>query len=300
MCIKVGCTQVWDEWGILQPVTVLHADRNRVLQVKRFGKEGYASVQVGAGGRKKKNERKPDVERVKGFMDRDKWNAHAKRTLEEYGLEVWEDGFVPDIVREFRVHEGVAEVVEGMREEDEDNILRLGAGQFVVGQKIDASGTTKGKGFQGVMKKHGFKGQPATHGVSKTHRHAGSTGQCQDPGRVFKGKKMAGRMGGERRTVQNLEVIAVDRGRELVYVKGQVPGPKGGWIEVRDSKKLNGLSGDLAKGVNEVNDGDDIYEGGEVPLVFKRVKGVDGSGREVWVKGKRKLEDPKQEEILDM
>ena len=170
----------------------------------------------------------------------------------------------------------------------------------MVGQKIDASGTTKGKGFQGVMKKHGFKGQPATHGVSKTHRHAGSTGQCQDPGRVFKGKKMAGRMGGERRTVQNLEVIAVDRGRELVYVKGQVPGPKGGWIEVRDSKKLNGLSGDLAKGVNEVNDGDDIYEGGEVPLVFKRVKGVDGSGREVWVKGKRKLEDPKQEEILDM
>ena len=124
MCIKVGCTQVWDEWGILQPVTVLHADRNRVLQVKRFGKEGYASVQVGAGGRKKKNERKPDVERVKGFMDRDKWNAHAKRTLEEYGLEVWEDGFVPDIVREFRVHEGVAEVVEGMREEDE--VRKLG------------------------------------------------------------------------------------------------------------------------------------------------------------------------------
>ena len=290
-------TQIWDSWGILTPVTVLHVDRNRVLQVKRINTDGYTAVQVAAGGRKRKTERKPDIARVGKYVSRSDWNeAGAKNTLKEYGMEIWEDGYTPEVTREFRVHEGIAEVVEEVR--GSGGVLRLGAAQFVAGQKVDCSGITKGKGFQGVMKKHGFKGQPATHGVSKTHRHAGSTGQCQDPGRVFKGKKMAGRMGGERRTVKNLEVMGIDRGREVLYVKGQVPGPKGGWIEVRDSKKGAGLNEELVKGVNDVN-GEEIYKGGNVPIVFERVKGVDGNGFEVRVEQKRKGLDPREEEIVE-
>ena len=162
---------------------------------------------------------------------------------------------------------------------------RLSSCQFVPGQKVDVRGISKGKGFQGVMKRHNFKGQPASHGVSKTHRHAGSTGQCQDPGRVFKGKKMAGRMGVDKKTVQMLEVVKIDRGRELIYVKGQVPGNKGNWVEIRDAKKGNGLSESLVKTVNDQLD-DKVYPEDKVPFpIFQKVFGVDGCGmpgHDVW------------------
>ena len=142
---------------------------------------------------------------------------------------------------------------------------------------MDVTGTSKGKGFQGAMKKWHFKGQGASHGVSISHRGLGSTGQCQDPGRVFKGKKMPGRMGGKQRTVQMQQVMKVDRGRDLIYVRGIVPGNKGGWVRVSDANKGNRLSHSLATKVDELA-GAAVY-GGEVPYpLFMRERGVDGCG----------------------
>ena len=119
--------------------------------------------------------------------------------------------------------------------------VAIGADHFVAGQKVDVRGVTKGKGFQGPMKRWNFGGQRASHGVSKTHRAHGSMGGCQDPGRVMRGKKMAGRMGGRRRTAQNLVVHAVDADRDLVFVRGAVPGPRGAWVRVSDAVKAVGV-----------------------------------------------------------
>merc|ERR1719201_380005 len=141
----------------------------------------------------------------------------------------------PYLVREFRVSSELYLPSPG---------TIIPARHFVPGQAVDISGVNKGKGFQGGMKRHGFQGMPASHGVSKSHRSIGSTGQCQDPGRVFKGKKMPGRMGATRITVQNLRVIMIDRGRNLVYVNGGVPGQKGAFVEIRDAVKRS-LSGRL-------------------------------------------------------
>jgi large subunit ribosomal protein L3 len=134
----------------------------------------------------------------------------------------------PYMVREFRIT-------------DEANLLPINsaihARHFVPGQNVDVTGTSKGKGFQGAMKRHGFAGMPASHGTSLSHRALGSTGNCQDPGKVFKGKKMAGRMGTDRVTTQNLRVVKIDRGRDLIYVAGAVPGNKGGFVEIKDAVK---------------------------------------------------------------
>lgn len=134
----------------------------------------------------------------------------------------------PYVIREFRVSDPACYPEVG---------AQIHARHFLPGQQVDIAGISKGKGFQGAMKRWGFAGMPATHGVSKSHRALGSTGQCQDPGRVFKGKKMAGRMGADRITVQNLRILKVDRGRNLLYIKGAIPGNKGAFVEIRDAVK---------------------------------------------------------------
>ena len=208
LAIKVGMMPVWDDWGVRHACTILWLDRNIVLGHKTQEQHGYTAVQVAAGERKAKNVGKC----VSGQYQ------HLPELAES----------PPYLVREFRVT-------------DEDHLLpidsQIHARHFVPGQNIDISGISKGKGFQGAMKRHNFGGMPATHGTSLSHRALGSTGQCQDPGKVFKGKKMAGRMGNDRVTVQNLKVVKVDRGRDLIYVAGHVPGQKGNFVELRDAVK---------------------------------------------------------------
>ena len=208
LALKVGMMPVWDDWGVRHSCTVLWLDRNIVMGHKTVEKHGYAAVQVAAGERKAKNVGKC----VSGQY----------QSIDELKESP------PYLVREFRIT-------------DEANLLPLNsqihARHFVPGQNIDVAGISKGKGFQGAMKRHGFAGMPATHGTSLSHRALGSTGQCQDPGKVFKGKKMAGRMGNERVSVQNLRVVKVDRGRDLIYVAGSVPGQKGAFVEIRDAVK---------------------------------------------------------------
>lgn len=208
LAIKVGMLPVFDDWGVRRACTVLFVDSNVVLGHKTMDLHGYSAIQVAAGQRKRKNV---------GIC-----------TLGQYKEILTEDENPPYLVREFRIS-------------DEAHLLPIGspihARHFVPGQNIDIAGISKGKGFQGGMKRHGFGGMPASHGVSKSHRALGSTGQCQDPGKVFKGKKMAGRMGGERVTTQNLRIVKIDRGRNLVYVDGAVPGNKGQFVEVRDAVK---------------------------------------------------------------
>jgi len=209
LAIKIGMMPVWDDrWGVRHATTVLWMDRNIVLGHKTKEKHGYSAVRVAAGERKAKN--------VSGAV------------LGQYQNDPQLSKSPPYMVREFRIT-------------DESNLLPLNsaihARHFVPGQNVDVSGISKGKGFQGAMKRHGFKGMPATHGTSLSHRALGSTGQCQDPGKVFKGKKMAGRMGTDRVTVQNLQILKIDRGRNLIYVRGHVPGQKGAFVEIKDAVK---------------------------------------------------------------
>jgi large subunit ribosomal protein L3 len=240
LAIKVGMMPVWDGWGERHPCTILYLDNNVVIRNKTADSpDGYTSVQIGAGERREKHIKKPQL-----------------GTYNKYGLEKY-----PYIVREFRVTTDKALPPEGSR---------IHARHFAPGQNVDISGISKGKGFQGGMKRHGFKGMPASHGTSKSHRAIGSTGQCQDPGRVFKGKKMPGRMGGVRVTKQNLRIVKIDRGRNLIYVKGAVPGNKGEFVEIRDAVKRPLF-------------GTDKVEGGKdssfPPLpTFPYEEGVDGSG----------------------
>lgn len=208
LAIKVGMIPVWDDWGVRHACTVLHLDRNLVLGHKTMQEHGYMAMRIAAGERKKKNV--------------------GKCVAGQYQIVEDLKDSPPYLVREFRVT-------------DEEFLLPIGsqihARHFVPGQNVDVAGISKGKGFQGAMKRHGFAGMPASHGVSKSHRALGSTGNCQDPGRVFKGKKMAGRMGSDRVTMQNLKVVKVDRGRDLIYVAGPVAGQKGGFVEIRDAIK---------------------------------------------------------------
>jgi large subunit ribosomal protein L3 len=201
---KVGMTRLFMDDGRHVPVTVLKLDNLQVVSQLTPEKNGYTAVQLGTGLAKVKNV--PRAQR--GQFSR----AEVEPKLE---------------LVEFRV--------------SADNMLDVGveitADHFVAGQLVDVSGTSIGKGFAGVMKRHNFGGLRATHGVSVSHRSHGSTGQRQDPGKVFKGKKMAGHMGAERITTQNLEVVRTDVERGLIMVKGAVPGSKGGWVLVRDAVK---------------------------------------------------------------
>jgi large subunit ribosomal protein L3 len=201
---KIGMTRVFREDGEMVPVTVLQCEANQVTDVRTTERDGYTAVQLGAGVRKAKNLSKA----VAGHL--------AKAKVEP-----------KFVIGEFRVP---AEALLQVGAE-------LSAAHFVSGQFVDVAGISTGKGFAGGMKRHGFKGLRATHGVPVSHRSHGSTGQRQEPGKVFKGKRMAGHMGATRITAQNLEVIAIDTADDLLLVKGAVPGPRGKWLEVRDAVK---------------------------------------------------------------
>lgn len=201
---KLGMTRLFKEDGTHVPVTVLHLDEVQVVDTRTQDRDGYTAVQLGIGKAKVKNVSQPN----RGHFARVKVEPKQKLV-------------------EFRV--------------SEDALLESGsaltAAHFVVGQKVDVTGTSKGKGFAGAMKRWNFRGLEATHGVSISHRSHGSTGNRQDPGKTFKNKKMAGHLGDERVTTQNLEVAAVDVEKNLIMIKGSVPGSKNGFVLVRDAIK---------------------------------------------------------------
>ena len=201
---KEGMTRIFDEDGRHVGVTVLKVEECQVVSVRTEEKDGYTAVQLGAEKAKVKRTSKAN----RGHFAKSK--VEPKKRLAE-----------------FRV--------------SNENVLPVGAElsvkHFVSGQYVDVCGTSIGKGFAGAMKRHNFGGMRATHGVSISHRAHGSTGQCQDPGKVFKGKKMAGQMGNERVTTQNLQVVAVDEEDGLILVKGAVPGAKSGWVLITDAVK---------------------------------------------------------------
>lgn len=201
---KLGMSRIFEADGTHIPVTVLSVNDLKVIAVKTAQKDGYTAVQLGTGAVKAKNVSKP----LKGHFAKAKVEPKKK-------------------LAEFRV--------------SEDCLLDVGnelsAEHFVAGQYVDVCATSIGKGFAGVMKRHNFAGLEASHGVSISHRSHGSTGQRQDPGKVFKGKKMAGHMGAERVTVQNLKVVAVDALKGLIMVKGAVPGAENAWVRVTDAVK---------------------------------------------------------------
>ena len=201
---KLGMTRLFEDDGSHNPVTVLRVEDCEVVAARRPEREGYAAVQIGVGKAKVKNVTKP----MRGHFA--KANVAPKARLAEF--RVSEDALLEP---------GTALSVE----------------HFVVGQYVDVAGTSIGKGFAGAMKRWGFRGLRASHGVSISHRSHGSTGQRQDPGKVFKGKKMAGHMGDRRVTVQNLEVVGVDKERGLVLVRGAVPGARGGYVRITDAVK---------------------------------------------------------------
>jgi large subunit ribosomal protein L3 len=202
---KMGMTRLFKEDGRHVPVTVLSLENCQVVSQRTEARDGYVALQLGAGTAKAKNLTKPE----RGHFG--KAEVEPKARLVEF--RVSEDAMV-------------------------DVGATISADHFVAGQLVDVSGHTQGKGFQGGMKRWNFGGLRATHGVSVSHRSLGSTGQRQDPGKVFKGKKMAGHMGDRQRTQQCLEIVSTDVERGLLFVKGSVPGSKGTWLQVKDSVKV--------------------------------------------------------------
>lgn len=202
---KSGMTRVFTDDGISVPVTVIEVEPNRVTRVKASDVDGYGAVQVTAGSRKASRISKAEA-------------GHFAKAGVEAGRGLWE----------FRLDSA---------DEAPEVGAELTVGAFEAGQKVDITGQSKGKGFQGGVKRWNFRTQDATHGNSLSHRAPGSIGQCQTPGRVFKGKKMAGHMGAERVTVQTLEVVRVDAERNLILVKGSIPGAPGGDVIVRPAVK---------------------------------------------------------------
>ena len=203
---KVGMTRVFTDEGASLPVTVIEIEPNRVAQLKTLETDGYRAVQVTTGSRKASRVTKPAA-------------GHFAKAGVEAGRGLWE----------FRLNDGEGEELAVAGEIKVDI--------FEAGQKVDVSGVSIGKGFAGGVKRHNFRTQDATHGNSLSHRAPGSIGQCQTPGRVFKGKKMAGHMGDKQRTVQMLELVRVDAERGLLLIKGSVPGAKGSDVIVRPAIK---------------------------------------------------------------
>lgn len=203
---KAGMTRIFTEDGASIPVTVVEVDPNRVTQMRTDETDGYRAFQVTTGKRRASRVSKPMA-------------GHYAKAGTEAGRGLWE----------FRLVDGEGDDIEVGKQ--------LGVELFEAGQKVDVAGTTIGKGFAGGVKRHHFQMQDATHGNSLSHRAPGSIGQCQTPGRVFKGKKMAGHMGSVRRTIQNLEVVRVDTERNLLLIKGSVPGARGGDVVVTPAVK---------------------------------------------------------------
>ena len=201
---KLGMTQIWDENGVLRPVTVVRVDTNVVTQVRTIETDGYEAVQLAFG------------------------DINARKVTKPLAGHFAKAGVEP------RRH--VAEIRTSLASEFTPG-QELAADTFEVGQLVDVTGTSKGKGFAGVMKRHGFAGVGASHGAHRNHRKPGSIGACATPGRIFKGLRMAGRMGGNRRTVQNLTIQAVDTEKGLLLISGAIPGPKNGVVLVRSSVK---------------------------------------------------------------
>ncbi len=201
---KVGMTRIFTDAGEHIPVTVLKVDHCQVVGHRTSEKNGYTALQLGVGSRKPKHLTRAERQHFAAAQ------VEPKRKLAEFRVTA-------------------------------DNLIEVGAeitvNHFVPGQFVDVTGTSEGKGFQGAMKRWNFAGLRATHGVSISHRSHGSTGQRQDPGKVFKGKKMAGHMGDERVTTQNLVVVKTDVDRGLLMIRGAVPGSKGGWVIIRDAAK---------------------------------------------------------------
>lgn len=204
---KCGMTRIFTEEGVSLPVTVIEVEPNRVSQLKGLDVDGYSAVQVTVGTRR--------ASRVSKAMA-----GHFAKAGVEAGRGLWE----------FRL--------EGEEGADLETGSEIKADIFQAGQKVDVAGVTIGKGFAGTIKRHHFAGKDATHGNSLSHRTPGSIGQCQTPGRVFKGKKMSGQMGNVQRTAQNLEVVRVDLERNLLLVKGAVPGAKGGDVAICPAIKV--------------------------------------------------------------
>jgi large subunit ribosomal protein L3 len=207
---KVGMTQIWDDQNRAIPVTVLRVAPVRVVQVKTPEHEGYSALQVTWGHRRSSTLTRPE----QGHFD--KAGVDPGRRLVELRL---------DDASDFEVGQ------------------ELTADVLQAGELVDATAVSKGKGFAGAMKRHNFKGQGASHGNHKKHRSPGSIGACATPARVFKGTKMAGRMGGHQVTTLNLEIVQADPERELVLVKGAVPGPRGGMVVLRDAVKAPAVKG---------------------------------------------------------
>ena len=203
---KAGMTRIFQDDGVSVPVTVISVEPNRVTQVKTLEADGYRALQVTTGNRRASRVTRPQA-------------GHFAKAGTEAGRGLWE----------FRLADGEGEDI-GVGSE-------LKVDLFEAGQTVDVSGTSIGKGFAGTVKRHNFHMQDATHGNSISHRAPGSIGQCQTPGRVFKGKKMSGHMGNVKRTTQNLEIVRVDAERNLLLVKGAVPGSKGGDVVIRPAVK---------------------------------------------------------------
>ncbi len=201
---KIGMTQIFDESGKVIPVTVVEAGPCVVVQKKTVENDGYEAVQLGFGEAKVSRVNKP----MKGHFD--KADVACKKQLKEFRLEDCASVNVGDVLK---------------------------ADTFAVGDMVDVSGTSKGKGFQGTVKRHNFSRLKETHGTGPVHRHAGSMGACSSPSRIFKGKGMPGQMGNEKVTVQNLEVVKIDVENNLIALKGAIPGPKGGIVSIIDSVK---------------------------------------------------------------
>ena len=205
---KIGMTRVFTENGDSLPVTVVDVSMNRVTQIKTQARDGYSAVQLAFGKKRPIRVKKPLA-------------GHYSKAGTEAG----------GIIREFRVN-------------SDEEIAHIGNGSIVEidifqdGQKVDVSGVTIGKGYAGTIKRHNFSSNRATHGNSKAHRKPGSIGMAQDPGRIFPGKRMSGRLGGVKRTTQNLEIIRVDAERNLLLIKGAIPGSRGGKVLIRPSIKV--------------------------------------------------------------
>ena len=222
---KMGMTRFFEDNGNSLPVTILKLENTQVVKLLDRDKNGYTAIQVGSGEVKTKKVNKA----IRGHFAKSK--VEPRRVLKEF--KVSQDMLV-DVGKYFSVS------------------------HFSVGQKIDVSGISIGKGFSGGMKRHNFAGLEATHGVSISHRSHGSTGNSQDPGRVWKGKKMAGQYGNVKKTVQNLTVVQINSEEDLIYVKGSVPGPKNGYLTVKDAVKSklpeNALKPAGLKGLNDKNE----------------------------------------------